>query len=87
MLNAQDNELPKETQDCYSNNLEVLDKLEKEAELLNQEKKSLIEMQEQLWLKISVEIENKRQKNQELKQDVEELRSKCGELSKVLNSA
>jgi hypothetical protein len=86
MLNAQDNELTKETQDCYLNNLEVLDKLEKEAELLNQEKKSLIEMQEQLWLKISVEIENKRQKNQELKQDVEELRSKCDELSKVLNS-
>lgn len=85
MLNAQTNELPKENQDSHLQNLEVLEKLEKEAELLIQEKEGYMEAEEQLWLRISVEIENRKQKNNELKQEVEQLRRKCDELTRVLN--
>jgi len=85
MLNAQTNELPKENQDSHLHNLEVLEKLEKETELLIQEKEGLIEGEEQLWLRISVAIENRKQKNKELKQEVEQLRRKCDELTRVLN--
>jgi hypothetical protein len=85
MLNAQTNELPKENQDSHLHNLEVLEKLEKEAELLIQEKEGFMEAEEQLWLRISVAIENRKQKNKELKQEVEQLRRKCDELTRVLN--
>jgi hypothetical protein len=85
MLNAQETELPKENQDCKLNKLDDLEKLEKEEGLLIQEKKDLMEAEEQLWLKISVEIENRRRRNMELKQEVEQLRRKCEELTSVLN--
>jgi hypothetical protein len=85
MLNAQTNELPKENQDSHLRNLEVLEQLEKEEELLIQEKEGFMETEEQLWLRISVAIENRKQKNKELKQEVEQLRSKCDELTRVLN--
>jgi hypothetical protein len=85
MLNAQTNELPKENQDSHLHNLEVLEKLEKETELLIQEKEGIMEEEEQLWLRISVAIENRKQKNKELKQEVEQLRRKCDELTRVLN--
>jgi predicted RNase H-like nuclease (RuvC/YqgF family) len=38
-----------------------------------------------LWFRISEEIENKRQKNKELKKEVEELKKKCEELSRIWN--
>jgi seryl-tRNA synthetase len=85
MLKAQDNELPKENQDCHLNKLEDLAKLEKEEESLIQEKEDLMEAEEQLWLRISAEIENRRRRNMELKQEVEQLRRKCEELASVLN--
>jgi len=85
MLKAQDNELPKENQDSHLNKLEDLEKLEKEEESLIQEKEDLMEAEEQLWLRISAEIENRRQRNTELKQEVEQLRRKCQELTEVLN--
>ena len=85
MLNAQENAFPKENRDCHLNKLEDLEKLEKEEESLIQEKKDLMEAEEQLWLRISVEIENRRQRNMELKQEVEQLRRKCEELTRVLN--
>jgi len=85
MLNAQENELPKENQDNNLNKLDDLEKLEKEEESLIQEKKDLMEAEEQLWLRVSVEIENKRRRNMELKQEVEQLRRKCEELTRVLN--
>ena len=85
MLNLQDNELSKENQDSHLNKLEDLERLEKEEELLNQEKEGLMEAEEQLWLRISVVIEDKRQKNKQLKQEVEQLRRKCEELTRILN--
>jgi hypothetical protein len=65
--------------------LEDLERLEKEEDLLNQEKEGLMEAEEQLWTRISVEIENKRQKNKQLKQEVEQRRRKCEDLTKILN--
>jgi FtsZ-binding cell division protein ZapB len=44
-----------------------------------------MEAEEQLWTRISVEIENKRQKNKQLKQEVEQRRRKCEDLTKILN--
>ena len=85
MLNTQHNELPEENQDCHLKNLEVLEELDKEAEILVKEKEDLIEAEEQLWLRISAAIENNKQRNNELKQEVEQLRSKCNELAEVLN--
>jgi hypothetical protein len=85
MLNLQDNESSKENQDSHMNKLEDLERLEKEEELLNQEKEGLMEAEEQLWLRISIVIEDKRQKNKELKQEVEQLRRKCEELTRILN--
>ena len=85
MLTAQDNELHKENQDSHLNKLEDLEKLEKEEDFLNQEKEGLLEAEEQLWLRIIVVIEDKRQRNKELKQEVEQLRRKCEELTRVLN--
>jgi len=87
MLNAQENELPKENQDSNLNKLDDLEKLEKEEESLIQEKKDLMEAEEQLWHRITVEIENRRQRNLELKQEVEQLRRKCEELTRVLNQS
>ena len=43
MLDAQTNELPKENKDSHLHNLEVLEKLEKETELLIQEKEGFME--------------------------------------------
>lgn len=85
MLNAQENELPKENQNCKLNKFDDLEKLEKEEESLIQEKRDLMATEEQLWLKISVEIENRKRRNMELKQEVEQLRRKCEELTSVLN--
>ena len=86
MLNAVENKEREENQDFGSNTLQVLEQLEKEVQELNEEKMNLLDMQERLWLKISAEIENRRKKNEELKIEVEELRKKCNELTRVLNT-
>ncbi len=87
MQNTQETESTKENQDCHLNKLEDFEKLEKEEESLIQEKKDLIEAEEQLWLRISAEIENKRRRNMELKEEVEHLRRKCQELTRILNKS
>lgn len=86
MLNAAENKEAEENQDFGSNTLQVLEQLEKEAQALNEEKMNLLDMQERLWLKISAEIENRRRKNEELGMEAEELRKKCDELTRVLNT-
>jgi hypothetical protein len=85
MVKLQHNELPEENQDCNLNNLKVYEELEKEEELLFQEKNDLMEAEKQLWLRISDAIENKKQRNKEMKQEVELLRCKCEKLTAVLN--
>jgi len=85
MLNTSKSEEHIEEQDCGLDTLQFLKELEEEAKSLNEEKINLMDLQEKLWFRISGEIENKRQKNGELKKEVEELKKKCEELSRILN--
>lgn len=84
-LNLQNKELPEEHQDCNLHKLKVYEELEKEEELLFQEKNDLMEAEKQLWLRFGKAIENKKQRNKELKREVELLRRKCKRLTAVLN--
>lgn len=84
-MKLQHSESPEENQDCNLNKLKFYEELEKEEEVLCQEKNDLMEAEKQLWLKISDAIENKKHRNKELKQEVEQLRRKCEELTVVLN--
>jgi len=85
MLNTSESEEHTEEQDCGLDTLQFLKELEEEGKSLNEEKISLVDLQEKLWFRISEEIENKRQKNEKLKKEVEELRKKCEELNRILN--
>jgi DNA-binding transcriptional regulator GbsR (MarR family) len=84
-LKLQHNELPEENQICNLYKLKVYEELEKEEEMLFQEKKDLMEAEKQLWRRFSDAIEDKKQRNKELKQEVELLRRKCEEITAVLN--
>jgi hypothetical protein len=85
MLKLQHNKLPEENQDCNLTNLKVCEELEKEKAVLLQEKNDLGQAEKQLLLRISDAIENEKQRNKELKQEVELLQRKCEELTAVLN--
>ena len=84
MLKLQHNELPEENHNCHFNNLEVYEETENEEKSLFQEN-DLREAEEQFWLRNSDAIDNRKQRNKELKQEVELLRRKCDELAAVLN--
>ena len=86
MLNAVEKKKHEENQDFGSNTFQVVELLEKEAVELNEEKMNLLDMQQRLWLRISAEIENKRKQNEEVKIEIEELREKCNELTRILNT-
>ena len=86
MLNTSESEEHTEKQDYGLDTLQFLEQLEEEAKSLNEEKINLLDLQEKLWFRISEEIENKRQKNEELKKEVEELKKKCEEISSILNT-
>jgi hypothetical protein len=73
-------------QDCGLNLLQVMAQLEKEKQLLSDEKADLMEIEAKLWLMIDEEVEDKRTKNEELRMEVAELRRKCEELTRVLNA-
>jgi hypothetical protein len=81
----QHDELSEENQDCNSNKLKVYEELEKEEKSLFREQNDLMDAEKQLWLRISDAIENKKQRNKEMKQEVELLRRKCEELTAVLD--
>lgn len=84
MLNTSESEEHKEGQDYGFETLQFLKQLEEEAKSLNEEKLNLLDLQEKLWFRISQEIENKRQKNEELKKEIEELKKNCEELNRIL---
>jgi hypothetical protein len=79
--------LPEGNQDCKSNNLEIWEELEKEEELLFHEKNDLMAIEKHLWLRINdaTAIEKRKQRNKELKREVELLRRNCEELIAALN--
>ncbi len=86
MLNTCKTEKHKEEQDCGLDTLQFLKQIEEETKSLNEEKINLLDLQEKLWFRISREIENKRQENGKLKMEVEELKKKCEELTRILNT-
>jgi len=64
-----------------------LEQLEKEAQLLSDEKAGLLSIEEKLWFMINKEVEAKRRKNEELRMEVEEQKSRCEELTRILNAS
>jgi predicted transcriptional regulator len=66
--------------------LQLFQELEKETKSLNEQKTSLLDIEEKLLLKINERIEKERQKREQLKTEVEELRKKCEELVTFVNS-
>ncbi len=87
MLNTASNEENGESRDCGLSLLQTLEQLEKEAQLLGDEQADLLSIEEKLWLMINEEIEAKRRKNEELRMEVEEQKTKCVELTRVLNAS
>ena len=87
MLNTASNEENGESRDCGLSLLQTLEQLEKEAQLLSDEKADLLSIEEKLWFMINKEIEAKRRKNEELRMEVEEEKSRCVELTRILNAS
>jgi predicted RNase H-like nuclease (RuvC/YqgF family) len=87
MLNTASNEENGESRDCGLSLLQALEQLEKEAQLLNDEKADLLSIEEKLWFMINREIEDRRRKNEELRTEVEEQKSRCVELTRILNAS
>ncbi len=87
MLNTASNGENGESRDCGLSLLQVLEQLEKEIQLLLDEKADLLSIEEKLWFMINEEIENRRRKNEELRIEVEEQKSRCVELTRVLNAS
>jgi polyhydroxyalkanoate synthesis regulator phasin len=63
-----------------------LDQLETEEELLNQKKKELMEAEKKLLARISNILYFRRQRNKDLREDVELLERNCRELTEFLRS-
>jgi predicted RNase H-like nuclease (RuvC/YqgF family) len=87
MLNTASNEENGESRDCGLSLLQALEQLEKEAQLLSDEKADLLSIEEKLWFMINREIEDRRRKNEELRTEVEEQKSRCVELTRILNAS
>ena len=87
MLNTANKEENGEGRDSGLNHLQTLEQLEKEAQLLSDEKADLLSIEEKLWFMINKEIENRRMKNEELRMEVEEQKSRCVELTRILNAS
>ena len=67
--------------------LEAFEQVEKETQLLQDERKSLLSMEKELWVKIKQEIEDKRQKNHQLRLIIEQKKTNCMNLAKALNDS
>jgi len=65
--------------------LEIFEELDNEVKSLNEELLNLQSIEKTLMAKIEEEIDNKRRARDELKRQVEELRLKCDELTKIFN--
>ena len=86
MLNTANKEENGEGRNYGLTLLQTLEQLEKEAQLLNDEKADLLSIEEKLWFMINTEIEAKRRTNEELRMEVEEQKSRCVELTRIFNA-
>lgn len=67
--------------------LEAFDQVKNETQLLKNERENLLGMEEELWTKIKQEIELKKQKNHQLRLVIEQQKTNCMNLAKVLNAS
>jgi hypothetical protein len=67
--------------------LEAYEQVQKETLILQEERASLLNMEESLWDKIKHEIEAKKQKNNQLKLAIEQQKTNCMNLAKALNES
>jgi predicted RNase H-like nuclease (RuvC/YqgF family) len=68
------------------NVLSMLKALEEEESSLMQEKSQLVDMEEMLRLKAREEIEAKKRRIDELKNEIPELKQRCEDLAKMLDT-
>jgi len=87
MLNTASNEENGEGRDFGLSLLQTLEQLEKEEQLLSDEKADLLSIEEKLCFMINEEVEAKKRKNKELRMEVEEQKSRCEELTRILNAS
>ena len=67
--------------------LQVLEELEKEVQLLRDEKENLLNIEDKLWVMVREDIVYKRRKNQELQLEIMKQKENCVELAKGLNAS
>ena len=77
---------PEQSEIRQENVLSELKALEEEEYSLMQEKSQLVNMEEMLRLKAKEEIEAKKRRIDELKNEIPELKQRCENLSKMLDT-
>ncbi len=76
----------KQCQFTYENILKDIEQLDTEKELLNEKIDELMESEQQLLVRITNALHFRKQRNEELKERVKILQSKCTELTDFLHS-
>jgi len=75
-----------EQHDDAQESLLLLKNLDNELKMLEEEKLSLHDIEEELHVRIKGEIDRKKQVVDQLKAEVSEIRERCEELAKFVNS-
>ena len=71
--------------ECDRNVYKTIDELEQENKWLHDEKMNLLDIEAKLQARVSVEVENKKHENEELKLEIEQLKKRCEVLTQFLN--
>jgi peptidoglycan hydrolase CwlO-like protein len=79
-------ETKQETDEGINAAISMLMNLDSEMKLLQEEKNSLQEIEENLRLQIEGELERKKQEVAQLKAEVAQIRERCEELTNLVNS-
>lgn len=66
--------------------LEAYEQVQKDAQSLQEERERLLDIEDNLWDRIKQEIEAKKLKNHQLKLAIEQQKTNCMNLAKVLNA-
>ena len=71
--------------ECDKSVYKTIDELEQENKWLHDEKMNLLDIEAKLQARVSVEVENKKHENLELKLEIEQLKKRCDALTQFLN--
>ena len=63
----------------------TIEELEQEKKRLNEEKMNLLDIEAKLQARVNDEIEVRKQENDELKTEIDDLKKKCEDLTQFLN--